>query len=74
MDKNLNPRLNTEHRRIFDRQSEPIGQRLILYIDRDSLAAIQDPHRTFPGNCQGPERFRSTKRNCARCVLQKVGL
>jgi hypothetical protein len=51
--KNLNPGLNTEHWKVLDKQSELKGQRLILHIDQDSLAAItstgyrslQDSHR-----------------------------
>jgi hypothetical protein len=39
--KNLNPGLNTEHWRVLGKQSEPKGQRLILYIDRDSYTSIK---------------------------------
>jgi hypothetical protein len=39
--KNLNPGLNTELWKALDKQSEPKGQRLILNINWDSLAAIK---------------------------------
>jgi hypothetical protein len=34
----------------------------------------QHLHRTITGNCQGPEKTRSTKRSCARYGLPNVGL
>jgi hypothetical protein len=51
---NLNPGLNIEHWKVLDRQSEPKGQRLILHIDRDSLAAIKSTgYKIFTGLPQG---------------------
>jgi hypothetical protein len=59
--KNLNPGLNTEHWRVLDKQSEPKGQRLILFIDWDSYTSIKRTgHKIFTGLSQGtvksPER------------------
>jgi hypothetical protein len=46
--------LHTENWRVLGRQSEPKGQRLILHIDRDSLAAIQKTrYKIFTGLSQG---------------------
>jgi hypothetical protein len=51
--KNLSPGLNTEHWRVLDKQSEPKGQRLILFIDRDSYTSIKRTgHRIFTGPSQ----------------------
>jgi hypothetical protein len=48
--KNLNPGLNTEHWRVLDKQSEPIGQRLVLFIDWDSYTTIKRiGHKIFTG-------------------------
>jgi hypothetical protein len=47
-------RLNTEHWKVLDRQSEPKGQRLILHIDHDSLVAIRSTgYKIFTGLSQG---------------------
>jgi hypothetical protein len=52
--KNLNPGLNTKHWKVLDKQSEPKGQRLILHIDRDSLAAInRTRYKIFTGLSKG---------------------
>jgi hypothetical protein len=37
----LNPGLHTENWRVLNKQSESKGQRLILFIDRDSYTTIQ---------------------------------
>jgi hypothetical protein len=70
------PGLNTEHWKVLDRQSEPKGQRLILHIDQDSLVAIKSTgYKIFTGNCQSPERSRSTtRRSCARHSVLEVSL
>jgi hypothetical protein len=50
----LNPGLNTENWRILDKHSEPKGQRLILYIDRDSILAIKRTgYKIITGLSQG---------------------
>lgn len=47
-------RLNTEHWKVLDRQSEPKGQRLIMHIDRDSLVTIRSTgYKIFTGFSQG---------------------
>jgi hypothetical protein len=47
-------RLNTEHWRVLDKQSEPKGQRLILHIDWDSYTSIKRTgHKIFTGLTQG---------------------
>jgi hypothetical protein len=52
--KNLNPGLHTEHWRVLNKQPEPKGLRLILFIDRDSYASIRRTgHRIFTGLSQG---------------------
>jgi hypothetical protein len=46
--------LNTEHWKVLDKQSEPKGQRLILHIDQESLAAIKSTgYKIFTGLSQG---------------------
>jgi hypothetical protein len=52
--KNLNPGLHTEHWRVLNKQPEPKGLRLILFIDRDSYTCIRRTgHRIFTGLTQG---------------------
>jgi hypothetical protein len=51
---NLNPGLNIENWKVLDRRSEPKGQRLILHIDWDFLAAIKRTrYKIFTGLSQG---------------------
>jgi hypothetical protein len=48
--KNLIPGLNTEKRKVLGKQSEQKGQRLILHINRDSLAARKSTgYKNFTG-------------------------
>ncbi|PNF41280.1 hypothetical protein B7P43_G01460, partial [Cryptotermes secundus] len=50
----LNPGLHTENWRVLDKQSESKGQRLILFIDRDSYTIIQRTgYKIFTGLSQG---------------------
>jgi hypothetical protein len=52
--KNLNPGLHTEHWRVLNKQPEPKGLRLILFIDTDSYISIKRTgHRIFTGLSQG---------------------
>jgi hypothetical protein len=52
--KNLNSGLHTEHWRVLDKQSEQKGQRLILFIDQDSLTAIKRTgYKIFTGFSHG---------------------
>jgi hypothetical protein len=52
--KNHNPGLHTEHWGVLNKQPEPKGLRLILFIDRDSYATIRRTgHRIFTGLSQG---------------------
>jgi hypothetical protein len=52
--KSLNPGLNTEHWKVLGKQSKPKGQRLIMHIDRDSLATIRSTgNKIFTGLSQG---------------------
>jgi hypothetical protein len=73
--KNLNPVLNTEHWKVLDRQTETKGQRLILHIDLYYKEyRIPDLYMTLTGNCQGPDRSRSTTRSWDRHSILEVGL
>jgi hypothetical protein len=47
--KNLNPGLHTENWRALNKQPEPKGLRLILFIDREDRT--QDLYRTLTVNC-----------------------
>jgi hypothetical protein len=49
--KNLNPGLHTEHWKMLNKQPEPKGLRLILFIDRDSYTCIRRTgHRFLQGS------------------------
>jgi hypothetical protein len=48
--KNLNPGLHMEHWKLLNKQTEPKGLRLILFIDRDSYTSIRSTgHRILTG-------------------------
>ncbi|PNF16032.1 hypothetical protein B7P43_G04600, partial [Cryptotermes secundus] len=50
----LNPGLHTENWRVLDKQSQTKGERLILFIDRDSHTIIQRTgYKIFTGLSQG---------------------
>jgi hypothetical protein len=50
----LNPGLHTEHWRYLNKQPEPKGLRLILFIYRDTYISIKKTgHRIFTGLSQG---------------------
>jgi hypothetical protein len=52
--KNLNPGLHTEQWRVFNKQPQLKGLRLILFTDRDSYISIKSTgHRIFTGLSQG---------------------
>jgi hypothetical protein len=56
----LSPGLHTEHWRVQDRLPEPKGQRLILFIDRDSFKVIkQTGYKMFTGLTQGTVKVLS---------------